>query len=239
MGFPDVLFYGVDEPNTPQDIERCRAEAERRLKAGLHTFNAINSVAAQEATKDVIDYPVYVTYNFDGKDNPAVLYARSKGFHPVSYWATGLSYPLHNRALAGLYNKACGYEGSAPWAYYDYADARMYDSDLYRDGITYPDEFGSPIPTLRWEAYRDGIDDVRYLEALDRAIAAARGQLLKPDPPPGLDDALAGAERVRKDRFESIGGRWFHYLCSLSPGDLEPARRDMADATVRISTYLR
>ena len=85
--------------------------------------------------------------------------------------------------------------------------------------MAYPDQSGRPIPTLRWEAMRDGIDDVRYLQALDRAIAAAEARLTKADPPAGLAPALARARQVRKDCFEAIGGRWFQYIGGLLPGE--------------------
>ena len=145
---------------------------------------------------------------------------------------------LPYRALTGLYNKACGYQGSSPWAYQDYADNRLYDPDKPAHKVAYPDEFGRPIPTLAWEAHRAGIDDVRYLEALDRAIAAARKRLKQPDPSQDLSAAFDEALRVRKQDFESIDGRWFEYLCRIRPGDLEKTRRSLADVTVRLNQAL-
>lgn len=153
------------------------------------------------------------------------MYVRERGFVPISYWVTATAYPLPYRALTGLYNKACGYLGSIPWAYQDYPDNRLYDPDKPAHKVAYPDEFGQPIPTLAWEAHSAGIDDVRYLEALDRAIAAARKRLDQPAPPPGLSKALDEALGVRREEFESIDGRWFEYLCGLQPGHLEKTRR--------------
>ena len=234
LGFDDLYYYGVDEPTLPEQIERCRKEAERRRKLGIHMMTALNSVPAREATKDFVDRPVYNLYVFGGKDNSAAMYARQKGFRPVSYWTTATAYPLWYRGLTGLYNKACGYLGSVPWAYQDFPDDRLYDPDRTVHRVSYPDEFGSPIPTLAWEAHRAGIDDVRYLEALDRGIAAAEARRKRPNVPPPLAEALSHAREVRKRRFESIDGRWFQYLCSLRPGDLSRSRREMADAIVAL-----
>ena len=89
-----------------------------------------------------------------------------------------------------------------------------------------------------WEAHRAGIDDVRYLEALDRAIAAAEKHIQQPGAPDDLAGALSKARDVRKRRFESIDGRWFQYVCGLRPGDLEQSRRELADAVVRIDRVL-
>ncbi|MBM3887503.1 MAG: DUF4091 domain-containing protein [Verrucomicrobia bacterium] len=239
IGFDDLLYYGVDEPNTPEAIERCRKEAERRRRLGLHMMTAINSRPAQEATRDFIDRPVYNLYVFGGPNNAAATYVREKGFYPISYWTTSVPFPLWHRGMAGLYNTACGYLGTAPWAYQDFPDDRLYNPDKPPHVVSYPDADGQPIPTLCWEAMRDGIDDVRYLEALDRAIRQAEERLGKADPPVGLADALAKAREVRKRRFENITGRWFQYLCGLHAGDLAAARRELADATVVLSNALR
>lgn len=229
MGFPDVYYYGVDEP-AGERIEVCRKEAERRAKLGFHMFTAINSVAAQEATKDFIDRPVYVLGIFNGPDNPAVMYARKKGFRPISYWSTATSFPLCFRAQAGLYNTRCGYLGTAPWGYQDYPDNRVYDDQRHHHAVSYPDEAGEPIPSLNWEAYRAGVDDVRYLQALRRALAAAEKLKL---PPAGLAEALAKGRAAQAARFESINGKLHEYF-GFAPDLLDQSRRDMAEATVEI-----
>jgi len=239
LGLGGLFYYGVDEPTTPEQIERCRKEAERRRAAGLHMFTAINSKAAQLATRDFVDRPVYNIYVFGGPDNPEVMYARKKGFRPISYWLTATAYPLPYRALTGLYNTRCGYLGSCPWAYQDFPGNGLYDADKTIHRVAYPDENGEPIPTLAWEAHRAGIDDVRYLEALDRSIAAAESRLKQPRPPADLARALTSAQTVRKTHFESISGRWFKYFCHLVPGALDRSRRAMADATVRLDEAMR
>jgi hypothetical protein len=238
MGFEDLYYYGVDEPNQPDQIERCRKEAQRRVAAGLHTMTAVNSAKAQEATRDWIDRPVYNIYVFGGPDNAAAMYVRGKGFRPISYWTTATTWPLWFRALAGLYNKRCGYLGCAPWAYQDFPDSRLYDPDQVIHRVSYPDEFGEPIPTLCWEAHRAGIDDVRYLEAFDRAIAAGKKRFREPRVPDGLAAALERAQEVRRQAFDSISGRWFEYVCGLQPGKLDRARRELADATAALRQLL-
>jgi hypothetical protein len=238
MGFDDLYYYGVDEPHGER-IERCRKEAERRLKAGLHMMTAVNSRDAQEATRDFIDRPVYNIYVFGGKDNAAAMHARRKGFRPISYWTTATAFPLWYRALTGLYNTACGYQGCSPWSYWDMPGQEIYNPDRIVHRVVYPDEFGHPIPTLAWEAHRAGIDDVRYLEALDRAIARGTKRLEQSDPPPGLAGALDRARQARRERFESIQGRWFQYTCGLEPGSLEATRREFAQAIVAINARMR
>ena len=233
MGFNDLYYYGVDEPHGER-IERCGREAERRMKLGLHMFTAINSLAAWQGTKDFIDRPVYNIYVFGGRDAEAATHAQSRGFRPISYWGTEVSFPLWYRALSGLYNTACGYQGTAPWAYQDFRRERVYHPHPFAHAVTYPDEDGNPITTLRWESFRDGVDDVRYLQALDRAIASAEARLKQPDSSRELAEALAAARKVRRETFESIEGRWFEYLCGLTSDTLDVSRRKMAEAIVAI-----
>jgi len=232
LGLGGLLYYGVDEPRTPEQIQRCLREAKRRREQGLPMFTAINSRKAQQALGDVVSHPVYNLWVFDGPDNPLVRRVREQGNQVVSYWTTQTAFPLFYRALAGLYNTRCGYQGTAPWAYQDYPDSRLYTEPAH--AMAYPDQSGRPIPTLRWEAMRYGIDDVRYLQALDRAIVAGQARLTKADPPAGLAPALARARQVRKECFETISGRWFQYTGGLLPGDLDDVRRRMAEAAIDI-----
>ena len=232
-GLDGLLYYGVDEPRTPDQIERCLREAKRRREQGLPMFTAINSRKAQEALGDLVSHPVYVLWVFDGPDNSVVLHARESGSQVISYWTTQTGFPLLYRALTGLYNTRCGYQGTAPWAYQDYPDARLYTEPAH--AVTYPDSTGRPIPTLRWEAMRDGIDDVRYLQALDRAIAAAEARVAEGDPPAELTAALEQARQTRQECYGSIDGRWFHYLGGLMPGDLDQVRGRLADAIMALT----
>lgn len=237
MGFPDLYYYGVDEP-AGAGIDRCVVEAERRTKLGLHMFTAINNREARERLKDVVDRPVFNIWVFDYGSGTAE-YARDRGFIPISYWTTAVTYPLFYRALTGLYNIACGYRGTAPWAYADYVDARIFGGPATCVHVmSYPDAAGEPIPTLNWEAYRDGVDDVRYLQALDRAIAAAEARLKQPGPPTALAATLEHARAIRNERFAVIHGPWFAYLNGLAPESLDITRQKMADAAVAIRKLL-
>ena len=82
---------------------------------------------------------------------------------------------------------------------------------------------------------RDGIDDVRYLQALDRTIAEAEARMIVGDPPAKLAAALEHARQTRHECYESIGGRWFHYIGGLVPGELDQVRRRLAAAAVELS----
>jgi hypothetical protein len=239
LGFPDLYFYGVDEPREPDRLEQCRKEAAWRMQNGFHMFTGINTRDSYEVLKDLVDHPCLSMNAFGGPDNPAVMYACSKGFVPVSYWMASTHYPQWHRALAGLYNTRCGFLGTTPWCYQDFTDHRIWDENDWFQAISYPDEFEQPIPSLAWEGFRAGVDDVRYLQALDRAIAAAEERLKEPVPPAGLTEALAKARTVRQARFESITGQYWQYLLALRPDTLDATRRELAEATVRLTAVGR
>lgn len=237
-GFPDLYYYGVDEPRGEQAIERSRREAQRRLEAGLHMFAALNSHQAWEALHDVVDRPVLNIYVFDATSDAAAR-ARSHGHRPLSYWVTSISWPLYYRALGGLYNVAAGYAGTAPWAYADFTDERNYAEDRHIHAVAYPDEAGLPIPTLRWHAFREGIDDVRYLQALDRALETARERLGNGEESPELTAAIAQATATREHYIEPIGGRWFGYINGLKPQTLPETQAALRESTAALQAALR
>lgn len=234
LGFPDLYFYGVDEPHTDQAIALARAAGERAAEIGIHAQESFMGPGDYEKLKDVTNRPVLMTYNFNisTTDHELVRYAADKGFRPISYWFSDSSSPIKSRALVGLYNTACGYHGAAPWATQDYGAAGPTTGYFYH----YPDAAGESIPTLRLQALRDGIDDVRYLQALDRAVAAAQQEL---DRHPGNDvlrRALEAARKVRKERFESIAGGYVTYISGTGAAALDEARRDMARAAIALET---
>jgi hypothetical protein len=233
LGYSDLLFYCVDEPTSADDMVRLTNELNRRKRLGFKTLNAINNKKAQQATKDLIEYPVYNIYIFNLPDNHAVTYALKKGFKPISYWTTSTPFPLYYRALVGLYNSACGYVGCIPWSYQDMPENRLYDPDKSPNKMTYPDEFGYPIPTICYKALRAGLDDVRYLQSLDRSISNAEEELDKKYLPE-LKQALEYAQKIREKHFESIRTPWFEYLCDLRAGDLQGIRDDFRHSILLI-----
>ncbi|MBI4025610.1 MAG: DUF4091 domain-containing protein [Verrucomicrobia bacterium] len=238
MGFADLYFYGVDEPKpgTPR-LELCRKEAERRLVRGFHMMTGINDEKAYEELWEVVDRPILNILRFFG----TVLYdldkVKAKGYQPTAYWVTAPPYPLLHRALAGLFNRACGFIGTCPWSYADEWEV-AYEKPGETIMFVYPDESRQPIPTLRWEAFREGIDDVRYLQALDRAIAGAEKRLAG-QATEGLQRAVAAARTLRREKYESIKGKYFDYVRETNHETLDHLRREMAETTIAITKAMQ
>ena len=102
--------------------------------------------------------------------------------YPQSYyWQSLQENPSFNRSLTGFYLWNTGLDGVFPYVYQDVRNNPYNDFDdwssttkSYRDHLTtYPSVEG-PIRTIQWEAFREGIDDHRYLETwqLHRDIIA-------------------------------------------------------------------
>ena len=233
MGLAGLLWHGVDEPRTAERIALARTVALRRRgwNPPRGIMMAINNRQAYDALQDVISNPVLNIKVFDATSN-AAREARERGFFPISYWVTGLDFPLNIRAWTGLYNTAAGYLGTAPWAFYDKGSR-----DATHDVIV-PDENGRSIPTLRLYAYRDGVDDVRYLQALDRAMDDLRKAVTSQPENQRLHDLAERAKEVRTRHFESINESWHWYLCRLLPDEYDTARRAFAETTVMITSAL-
>ena len=175
LGLDGLLYYGVDEPRTPEQIERCLREAKRRREQGLPMFTAINSRQAQEALGDLVSHPVYVLWVFDGPDNSVVLRARESGSQVISYWTTQTGFPLLYRALTGLYNTRVWLPRHGPLG-----PTRTTLTNGYTRSRLMP--WPIPIPPASRFPHSAGrrcvtvLTTFRYLQALDRAVAAAEGR---------------------------------------------------------------
>ena len=103
--------------------------------------------------------------------------------HDLGFEVWAYFFPQIVREEPGLYRYnygswlwKSGFDGACPYYY------QMQVEDPYVDGdgrwpdhfAVYPVEAGLSIPTIQWEAFREAIDDVRYLTTLEAAIARAR-----------------------------------------------------------------
>ena len=104
MGFPDLYYYGIDEPTTEEQIKAARVVGERSSQLGIHLQMAVYSPAAYQKLRDYISRPVLQTYNFDlTHHNDAIQYARQKRLpadivlvhqHLLSVTPQGSGWPL-------------------------------------------------------------------------------------------------------------------------------------------------
>lgn len=85
--------------------------------------------------------------------------------------------PEWNRIINGVWMWQSPIRVHVPWKYYSFAGDPFDDTDAdgYDFGYAFPDPDDPTrlISTLHWEAFREGIDDMRYLATLEGLIARA------------------------------------------------------------------
>jgi hypothetical protein len=166
-GVNEVYLYGLDEQD--HDTPAIRAQI-----AAVHALGAKVFVAQYywQALKvaDVLDLAVV-----DSAPNTelADLY-HGYGHKVFSYYnpPVGEENPAKYRRNYGLLLWRNGYDGVMNYAYQDSFGNiwNDFDHSLFRDhNFTYPTVDGV-IDTLSWEGFREGVDDVRYLTALEDQI---------------------------------------------------------------------
>ncbi len=138
-------------------------------EAGFKLTSAITLEGA-ETLKDTLALPIL--------DLPTAVIGPDRRKLPLKeawlYW-----HPSHtttyDRLMAGLCLWYGGYDGFAPWIYK--WDAFEWDDWVKNpDGYTlmnyvFPGENG-PVPTRQYEGFREGINDVKYLQMLNRRVQA-------------------------------------------------------------------
>lgn len=178
--WPELLYYPVDEPSTsPESVAfmtRVMAAIKKVPKA--HTYITADPEHEQFAPlRPHVD--VWCCQPFSLGREAILADMKARG---VEYWC----YPNHisgendhtptvgARMTYGFGFWQSGYRCLIPWIYqstggdsWNYLDAST--SDFFnRTG-----DDGTPIPVTLWEAYREGIDDHRYLFTLENTIARA------------------------------------------------------------------
>ncbi len=219
-GWPPLSHYGVDEPmkKTAEEslkyygyadpVDVCRQWFEAIRAGGGRTTSALyhTELGGWPILGPMCDVPIYSLGAIFPHVKPAELIAEmGQGCTGQAwyYWQCWTEEPIENRLLAGLYLCKSGLTGVMPWAYMAYNDDPYNDFDGPSKDmcIAYPSQEG-PIPTVSWEAFREGVDDCRYW-------AAVKGQ--------------AGAQRIL-DRLSLSNS---HNLATVTAGDLQSLRREL------------
>ena len=178
-GFTDVYFYGQDERRGDQ-LRAQRAWYRRVHGAGGKVFVACYK-DSYEIMGDLLDLPIYA-----GRPDVAIGRAFHAAGHLIGSYANpqgGVEEAETYRRNFGLVLWKAGYDCACTYAYqHSFTHAwDDFDNVRYRDhNMAYPTVNGV-IPTVQWEGYREGYDDLRYLATLETLIEKARGL----DGPPG------------------------------------------------------
>ena len=171
---PEVIFLPIDEPDdTYQDYKNRRRDITSLLLQTIKESGAKTMLTAR-------NYSQFkpVDYLCSGELNQKELHlAHDNG---AVYWiynnevSTKCDNPAYARYIYGYYTWRNHIDGMSTWTFQNTQNASGLPTkadgsgnDLY---IAYPSP-GGPLPTLKWEAIREGIDDHKLIYQLTKRIA--------------------------------------------------------------------
>lgn len=171
-GASELYLYGVDEAGGQKLIDQQTAW--RTVKAlGAKVFTA-GYGDHFEKSGGLTDLLVYSDPPFPrGRAVAAQQHAVGNRIHMYGNPQAGPEDPLLWRRSYGIRVWQAGYDGAMPFAFQSQFGSiwNDWDDENYRtEALAYPAADG-PISTLAFEGLREAIDDVRYLTALESAIA--------------------------------------------------------------------
>ena len=171
-GFDDVYFYAADEASGD------RLRSQRALFKKVHAAGGKVFVAgykdSYKLVGDLLDLPI-----FAGRPDALFAQAYHAAGHRIGSYANpqgGVEEAETYRRNFGLALWKAGYDCAMTYAYmHSFTHAwDDFDNAVYRDhNMAYPTVNGV-IPTIQWEGYREGYDDLRYLATLEDLIERAR-----------------------------------------------------------------
>ena len=170
-GIKELYIYGIDEASG-EVLKSQRASFKATHEAGAKVFAACAS-GAFELVGDLLDLAV-----LNGPLNPSEAKKWHSLEHSIFSYANpqvGVEEPETYRRNYGLALWKAGYNGAMDYAYqHNFGDIYVDDDhETFRDHVfAYPTVNGV-IDTIQWEGFREGVDDVRYLTTLLKAIENA------------------------------------------------------------------
>lgn len=204
-GWPEFLYYPVDEPSTDQAAVDFMVKVLKACKAaGVRTYVTADPTHEQfEPMRPFID--VWCTQPFAPSRETILADMKSR---KVEYWC----YPNHvngendhtpvagARMTYGFGFWRSGFLTLIPWIYSSSnGDPMNYLDGSSMDFFNRHEPDGTPIPVAMWEAYREGYDDYRYIYTLEQLIVDA-----KKSPRANARQAAAVAERELQSAWDGI-----------------------------------
>ncbi len=203
-GWPQIYFFPVDEPfGDPQKEAEFYwlAPLIKRVPGALVEVSLDGAEVLPPEADPFVDVRFYSGWSVDRwlplhPFQEIAADAASSGDRLGFYYNTRSlgGRPEFSRVTWGFYAWNSPFREQGVWIY------QVFFGDPYDDtdgptgdlAYAYPDperHYAPTLPTLRWEGVREGIDDLRYLFTLERALAAVRGD-------PTKADAVARAEAL-------------------------------------------
>lgn len=188
--WPDVLYYVWDEFDASDETaRRARQRFSTLQKHGLGHLKYTTALTARPEMRKRTDAlaPRYDVWILGTPAPDLLLKGRAMGKQLWSYgWSYSHSYTTADlRHYFGRYLWKSGLQGASLWCYNHGRFRGRFWSYIDRTQVAFSptehklmfsyvwEEDGEIIPTARWEAIREGIDDYRYLRTLKQFSAAA------------------------------------------------------------------
>ncbi|MCL4206971.1 MAG: hypothetical protein KJ000_31195 [Pirellulaceae bacterium] len=179
--WPELLYYPIDEPSTSEASVQFMVGVLRAIKQlpGVRTY--VTADPTHEQFGPMWPYvDVWCCQPFVWDHDTIRRLSREKN---VEFWC----YPNHisgendhtpvrgARMTWGFGFWRSGFRTLIPWIYQSSSgDPWNYLDGSSMDFFNRSTPEGEPIPVTLWEAYREGIDDGRYVYTLQQAIARAK-----------------------------------------------------------------
>ena len=170
-GYDEVSFYGADEA-TGEALTAQKAAWKAVQEAGGKTF-----VAGYEGTFEAMGGLLNCAVLAGRPDPEQARKWHSVGSHAFCYAnpQVGVEEPETYRRNFGLLLWKQGFDGAMDYAY-QHAFHHVwndFDDPTYRDHVFAYPTMNGVVDTIEWEGFREGVDDVRYVTTLERAIKTA------------------------------------------------------------------
>lgn len=190
----DVYCYGIGERKCDEDdksLEDLIPVFKAVHDSGCKNFAACYSDApdccsGDDCIGELLDKPILnANPRFDEVEIENAIDKFHEYGQEVFMYANpqgGLEQPLMNRRNFGFWLWNMGYEGAFTWSYqcsfghiWNDWDGEPINGKLHRPrAYAYPVTNGV-IDTIQWEAFREGVDDIRYLSTLLKANSHEAG----------------------------------------------------------------
>jgi hypothetical protein len=199
-GATDLYLYGMDEASGKEVVAQQMAwRSVKRIGAKVFVAGAKDHFERSAGLTDLLVYadpPIP-----DGRRVAAQQHSVGNKLFMYGNPQAGPEDPLLWRTNFGVLLWQAGYDGAMPYAFQSQDGSIWNDWDglNYRTAsITYPAADG-PISTIAFEGLREGIDDIRYLTALENAVAGLQHRSERTDADElALGAALEFLEQLKK-----------------------------------------
>ena len=243
-GYKRLYFQAADEPNSEARIAQALAYFTRVKAAGGRTFcNIMPEYAIRLG--DRLDVPCVGYSNFFGslerpepvskKASEALASLLQTHDDVWYYWQCRVEDPRINRLLFGFLLMKSPATGAMPYTYgtleaedpfNDWSALQRGQISRAGGGAVYHARDGS-LPTIQWEASREGVDDARYVSTLEALIREARLE-------PKLSTAVDRANKTLKAVYSRLPKHLYDTMANVSPSVLDEMRAEVINAILKL-----